>query len=266
MSTRLASLICNFMPAGLAGLFMRFRFESLVLLLLLLLWVPYLTHAGSFSVTPLRVDLSKSETTRIINLQNLEDKPVTVQLQVMAWSHKDGVDKLTPTRDVIVTPQVFLLKANSLQIIRAGLLRKPDSDEELSYRLVIEEIPAPPPADFKGAQLALKITLPVFVRPEKPPSPKLEFQTSIETDGKLKVSVVNRGQAHAQIQKMTVFAKDKSEKSLASHEKSLYVLPGQERHLFLKTDARDLAGIDKFFITATTRHGPIESHASATPP
>lgn len=264
MSTRLASPICNFMPAGLAGLFMRFRFESLVLLLLL--WVPYLTHAGSFSVTPLRVDLSKSETTRIINLQNLEDKPVTVQLQVMAWSHKDGVDKLTPTRDVIVTPQVFRLKANSLQIIRAGLLRKPDSDEELSYRLVIEEIPAPPPADFKGAQLALKITLPVFVRPEKTPSPKLEFQTSVETDGKLKVSVVNRGQAHAQIQKMTVFAKDKSEKSLASHEKSLYVLPGQERHLLLKTDARDLAGIDKFFITATTRHGPIESHASAAPP
>lgn len=264
MSSRHASPVCNVMPAGVAVFFMPCRFECLVLLLLL--WVPYLTHAGSFSVTPLRIELSKPETTRIINLQNLEDKPVTVQLQVMAWSHKDGVDKLIPTRDLIVTPQVFHLKANGLQIIRTGLLRKPDSEEELSYRLIIEEIPAPPPADFKGAQLALRVTLPIFISPEKTPSPKLEFQTAVEPDGKLKVRIVNRGQAHAQIQQMTVFAKDKPEKILASHEKSIYVLPGQERHLLLKTDVRDLAGIDKFFISAITRHGPIESHASAGPP
>jgi fimbrial chaperone protein len=264
MSTRHASPVGHFMPTGLAGFSILFRFEYLILLLLV--WIPSLTHAGSFSVTPLRIELSKSETTRVINLQNLEDKPVTVQLQVMAWSHKDGKDQFTPTRDVIVTPQVFHLKANGLQIIRAGLLRKPDANDELAYRLFIEEIPAPPPADFKGAQLALKITLPVFISPEKTPSPKLEFQTAVEPDGRLKVKIVNRGQAHAQIQQMTVFAKDKSEKSLAIYEKSLYVLPGQERHLLLKTDARDLAGIDKFFISATTRHGPIESHASPGPP
>lgn len=264
MSARHASLVCQFMPAGLAGFFTYYRLAYLVLLLLVC--IPFLTHAGSFSVTPLRIDLSRSETTRVINLHNLEDKPVTVQLQVMAWSHKDGKDQFTPTRDVIVTPQVFHLKANGLQIIRVGMLRKTDANDELAYRLFIEEIPAPPLADLKGAQLALKITLPVFIAPEKIPSPKIEFQTSVEPDGKLKVSIVNRGQAHAQIQQMTVFAKDKSEKSLASHEKSLYVLPGQERHLLLKTDARDLAGIDKFFISATTRHGPIESHASAGPP
>ncbi len=264
MSARHASSLYVFMPAGMAGFFMSWRFEYLILLLLL--WMPHPAHAGSFSVTPLRVELSKSETTRIINLQNLDDKPVTVQLQLMAWSHKDGVDKLTPTRDVIVTPQVFQLKANGLQIIRAGLLRKPDVDEESSYRLIIEEIPAPPPADFKGAQLALKVTLPVFVMPEKTSRPRLEFQTAVEPDGKLKVRIVNRGQAHAQIQQMTVFANDRSEKSMARHEKSIYVLPGQERNIFLKTDARDLAGIDKFFISATTRHGSIESHASAAPP
>ena len=193
MSTRHASSVCHLMPSGLAGFFMPCRLEYLVLLLLL--WMPYLAHAGSFSVTPLRVELSKLQTTRIINLKNLEDKPVTVQLQLMAWSHKDGVDKLMPTRDVIVTPQVFHLKANGLQIIRAGLLRKPDSEEELSYRLIIEEIPAPPSADFKGAQLAIKITLPVFITPEKISIPKLEFHTFVESDGKLKVRIANHSAA-----------------------------------------------------------------------
>lgn len=264
MSARHASSFCHVMPAGLAGFFTFCRLEYLALLLLV--WIPPIANAGSFSVSPLRIELSKSETTRIINLQNLEAKPVTVQLQVMAWSHKDGADQFTPTREVIVTPQVFQLKPNGLQIIRAGLLRKPDTHEELSYRLIIEEIPAPPPPDFKGAQLALKITLPIFITPEKTPSSRLEFKTSVETDGNLKVRIVNHGKAHAQIQQMMVFAIRKSDKSLARHEKSIYVLPGQERNILLKTDVRDLAGIDKFFISAITRHGPIESYASAGPP
>ena len=264
MSTRHASLLSHFMHAGLAGFFIHTRLKYLVVLLLA--WIPLLTNAGSFSVSPLRIELSKSDTTRIINLQNLEAKPVTVQLQVMAWSHKEGADQFAPTRDVIVTPQIFHLKGNGLQIIRAGLLRKPETHEELSYRLIIEEIPAPPPAEFKGAQLALRVTLPVFIAPEKVPNPKIEFQTFVEPDGRLKVRIVNHGQAHAQIQKMMIFGKEKSEKSLATHEKSIYVLPGQERNLILKTEVHDLVGIDKFFISATTRHGPIESYASADPP
>lgn len=165
----------------------------------LLIWLPQLVNAGSFSVTPLRIDLSKAESTRVINLQNLESKPVTVQLKIFSWSHKGGTDQLTPTRDVIVTPQVFHLKPNSLQIIRAGLLRKPDTNEELSYRLVIEEIPEPPSADFTGAQLALKITLPVFVAPEKTSKPQLEFQSFVEADDKLKVRILNQGKVHTKI-------------------------------------------------------------------
>lgn len=50
----------------------------------LLIWVPQLVNAGSFSVTPLRIDLSKAESTRDINLHNLESKPVTVQLQIFS--------------------------------------------------------------------------------------------------------------------------------------------------------------------------------------
>ena len=145
MSTCLVTATRSLMPGDQAGFTMiRFLSEKFFLTLFFLIVVPNFVHAGSFSVTPLRIELSKSESIRIINLQNLESKPVTVQLYVMAWSHNDGSDQYTPTRDVIVTPQIFHLRANGLQIIRAGLLRKPDVSEELSYRLFIEEIPAPP--------------------------------------------------------------------------------------------------------------------------
>ena len=232
----------------------------------LLIWLPQLVNAGSFSVTPLRIDLSKAESTRVINLQNLESKPVTVQLQILSWSHKDGTDQLTPTRDVIVTPQVFHLKPNSLQIIRAGLLRKPDANEELSYRLIIEEIPEPPSADFTGAQLALKITLPVFVAPEKISKPQLEFQSFVEADGNLKVRILNHGKVHTKIQKFFIFAEGKAEKILATYEKPLYVLPGQVRNIFLKTEARVFSGADKLIVRATSSNESMDFYASAGPP
>lgn len=232
----------------------------------LLIWVPQLVNAGSFSVTPLRIDLSKAESTRVINLHNLESKPVTVQLQILSWSHKDGTDQLTPTRDVIVTPQVFHLKPNSLQIIRAGLLRKPDATEELSYRLIIEEIPEPPSADFTGARLALKITLPVFVAPEKISKPQLEFQSFVDTDGKLKIRILNQGKVHTKIQQFVIFAEGKAEKILAKYDKSLYVLPGQVRNILLKTEDRVFSGTDKLIVRATSSNESMDFYASAGPP
>ena len=267
MSTCLVTAARILMPGDQAGFAMiRFVLEKIFLAALLLIGFLNFVHAGSFSVTPLRIELSKSESTRIINLHNLESKPVTVQLYVMTWSHKDGNDQYTPTRDVIVTPQIFHLRANSLQIIRAGLLRKPDVSEELSYRLFIEEIPEPPVADFKGVQLALKISLPIFLAPEKISQPSLEFHAEIQQDGKLKLKILNTSQTHTQIQKLAVFTQEKDQKSIAVHEKSLYVLPGQERNILLKTDARDFSFNEKFLIRATTRTGQVDSYASAGPP
>jgi fimbrial chaperone protein len=238
----------------------------LPLLIVFLIWGPQLVNAGSFSVMPTKIDLSKAESTHAINLHNLESKPVTVQLQILAWSHKDGTDQLTPTRDVIVTPQVFHLKANGLQIIRAGLLRKPDTNEELSYRLIIEEIPEPPSADFTGAQIALKISLPVFVRPEIISKPQLEFQYFLQNYEKIKIKILNRGKVHTQIQNFFIFEEGKEKNILAKHEKPLYVLPGQERNIFLKTEAMLLPIADKLISRAKTSGESMDFYVSAGSP
>ena len=255
-----------FMPFGQAGISTILINYLLPLFAVLLIWAPQIVNAGSFSVTPLRIDLSKAESTRVINLHNLESKPVTVQLQILSWSHKDGTDQLMPTRDIIVTPQIFHLKANSLQIIRAGLLRKPDTNEELSYRLIIEEIPEPPSAEFTGAQLALKLNLPVFVAPEQTSKPQLEFQSHVQADGKLKLRIVNLGKVHTKIQQFVIFAEAKADKILAKHDKSLYVLPGQARNLALKTEAHVFSDSDKLIVRATSSNESMDFYASAGPP
>ena len=85
-------------------------------------------------------------------------------------------------------------------------------------------------------------------------------------NGNLKMKIVNTGKSHSHIQNISLFSEEKSEHSFARHEKSIYVLPGQERNILLKTNNRDLSSTERFFIRATTRNGQIASYASAGPP
>jgi len=123
--------------------------------------------AGSFSVNPVRVELSAQRSSAVVQVENTGSSEVTVEARTFAWAQPDGKDQLSTTREVIVTPQVFRLKAGATQLLRIGALRKPDQSKEMPYRLVLEEIPPPPAPDVKGLQVALRISIPVFLHPPK---------------------------------------------------------------------------------------------------
>ena len=76
-------------------------------------------------VSPVRVDLSARKATAAMTVRNDSDQPVVIQLQTVAWSQAGGQDSTTPTSDLIATPPLFTLPAQSSQIVRVGL-RKPD--------------------------------------------------------------------------------------------------------------------------------------------
>ena len=97
--------------------------------------------AGSFSISPLRAVLSASAQTGSLTLRNQEATPVVVQAEVMLWQQADGQDQLTPSRDVLVSPAVFTLPGNGSQLVRVALRRPADPQRELSYRLILTEVP-----------------------------------------------------------------------------------------------------------------------------
>ena len=82
--------------------------------------------AGSFSVNPVRVELSAQRSSAVVQVENTGSGEVTVEARTFAWAQPDGKDQLSTTREVIVTPQVFRLKAGATQLLRIGALRKPD--------------------------------------------------------------------------------------------------------------------------------------------
>src|SRR5215217_7610971 len=86
--------------------------------------------AGTFTISPLRVDFAGPTTTAALTVRNADASAVVVQAQGMAWSQADGEDVLDPSRDLLISPAVFTLPPGGTQLLRVALRRGPDSNRE----------------------------------------------------------------------------------------------------------------------------------------
>ena len=121
--------------------------------------------ASTFNISPIRAQLNAAHRTEALTIMNADDSPVVVQIRVVRWSQKGGVEQLEDTRELLATPPVLQIPANSQQIIRVALRREPDGAQELTYRVIFEEVPQAAPKDFTGLRVALRLSIPVFVAP-----------------------------------------------------------------------------------------------------
>lgn len=215
--------------------------------------------AGSFSVNPVRVELSAQRSSAVVQVENTGSSEVTVEARTFAWAQPEGKDQLSPTREVIVTPQVFRLKAGATQLLRIGALRTPDQSNELPYRLVLEEIPPPPAPDVKGLQVALRISIPVFLRPPVEAKDKIDVAISSENDRQLRLIFANSGNASAALSNLSISEEASPDQLIASHGGVIYVLAGQRRELVL--DSKRFNSDKKLLIRARSPTGPVTLHA-----
>jgi fimbrial chaperone protein len=184
--------------------------------------------AASFSISPLRAELSASAQTAALTMRNQEPNPAVVQAEVMLWEQEDGTDRLTPTRDVLVSPAVFTLPAEGSQLVRVALRRPVDPQRELSYRLILTEVPQQARPDFKGLNVALRLSLPIFVAPTAKAAPALEWSAARTADGALAVTTHNAGNAHARVISFSI-APAADAAVAVPQDVTAYVLPGQAR-------------------------------------
>ena len=155
--------------------------------------------ASSFSIAPIRVEMSAGRSRGVLTLHNDGDAAVTVQVSTVAWSQPDGADRYAPTRDLITTPPVFEVPPKSQQIVRVALRREADATHELAYRLFFEEVPTAASRTFNGLQVALRIGVPVFIAPAGKAVAALAWQARPSAPGELRIEATNHGTAHLQI-------------------------------------------------------------------
>lgn len=239
----------------------------LIIGLLIFSQVPQ-ASAGSFNINPVRIQLSSSVTTEVLRVTNSGNTDVTVQLQPMQWSQQDGEDQLKATRDLIATPQIFNMKAGASQIVRIGLAKKIDPSTEGAFRLILEEIPPPPEPGFQGLRLALRISLPVFVRPAVKADPSLEVriaQPSPASAEQIHLELTNTGRTHVQLLNLKIHSTDPQEELLATLEKNIYLLAGQKKKINIQPKV-PIPSTDDLLIRAETSTGKLELHAKSASP
>ena len=222
--------------------------------------------AASIGVSPVRATLSANQKIETITVRNTGTEPMSVQLEVMSWSQQDGEDVFTATREVLANPPIFTVPPGGSQLIRAGLRRAPDARRELTYRIFLQELPPPPSPDFNGAKMLMRVSLPVFVLPEVATQPALRWQAARTSDGALKISLTNIGNAHVQIANFSLSLPGSAQPWI-TQQSSTYVLHGQSRDWILPANAENppLPPGTILQIFAKTDAGDKESEVLITP-
>ena len=195
-----------------------------------------IASGGSFGVSPVRVTLSDDRKISKIIVRNDGAETVTMQMDLLNWSQEEGDDVLTSTRELIANPPIFTVPPGGKQLVRVGLRRAPDVQRELTYRIVIQELPPPPDPDFAGTKMLLRISLPVFVLPDVDVKPVLMWQAARTPQGALKISLTNNGNTHIQILNFKLSLLD-SAQPWVTKQSSEYVLAGQSRDWILPVNA-----------------------------
>jgi len=193
-------------------------------------------NAAAIGVSPVRVTLSDKQKIGTITLRNDGTNPVPMQLEALSWSKEEGEDVFTSTRELIISPPIFTIPAGGSQLLRVGLRGTPDAKRELSYRIFLQELPPPASPNFNGAKMLMRVSLPVFVLPKVAANPLLRWQAVRTSDGSLKISLTNDGNAHIQIINFSL-SKPGSAQPWITQNTSDYVLIGQSLDWILPASA-----------------------------
>lgn len=180
--------------------------------------------AGNFSVSPVRVDLSAAQPTAVITVHNNDSAPLLVQAATLSWTQPAGEESYADTRDILATPTVFTLPPDGDQIVRVALRRGVDTSRELSYRILLSEVPQAAREGFTGLRVALRLSLPIFIKPAADARADVAWQARRNADGTLLVSASNKGTAHLQISDFELLFADQQEPTKVTVTR--YVLPG----------------------------------------
>lgn len=195
--------------------------------------------AAVFSVSPVRIYMAPRDRAVAVTLTNEGDSPNVLQAELHAWTQDaDGTDRLIPTDDLILSPPIIKLAPRARQVVRLALLRPADPTRQLTYRLIVREVPEAAGDGAKGIRvpIALALSMPVFITP---PKAQREVACSLvvapvpAAAAAPQVRCANSGNAYAQIRQITL---QRGDAVLARFEGGSYILPGAAQTLTLKAE------------------------------
>lgn len=151
--------------------------------------------AAEFTLNPTRVHLSRGHTVETLLLGNGEARPLTFEAEVKRWYQgPDGKWRLEPSDDLVVHPLIVTIPAGGKVRLRVGTLSA-QTDVERDYRVELQQLPDPKPAEGASITLLTRLSVPVFVQPVKREVRAALVDARVESDA-VRVQLGNVGNVY----------------------------------------------------------------------
>lgn len=198
--------------------------------------VPLLAQqGGNFSLSNTRIFLSERQRSASITVTNTGTAPVAVEVRLNKWQQTtEGKDELTPappnSPELIVFPLVLTIPPREARNIRLSR-RVPPTATEVSYRLLISEVP--PPNIEQGNQVQVRFiaehSLPVFIEPATIQRRGEVLNPQVQK-GQLAFELRNTGNVHLHSQNITLAGIGGNNRPIFERKLDFaYILPGATR-------------------------------------
>ncbi|MCU7373421.1 fimbria/pilus periplasmic chaperone [Paucibacter sp. O1-1] len=202
-------------------------------LLACLLALSGLAHAADISLMPVNVKLDRLNDRATVQVQNNGSEAVIMQADAIAWTRVQGQDVDGPTSDIIVNPPIFTIQPGQTQIVRVGLRRNQELQQEATYRMVLREVPSPRLSDIGNVSGSVRVLValrvPVYVAPSKIVRQE-QWQLRRDATGEMVASVSNTGNVHLKIGELRL----QGGAALALQGSGSVIFPGEQRSFRLQ--------------------------------
>ncbi|MDF0730937.1 molecular chaperone [Pseudomonas entomophila] len=175
--------------------------------------------ATSVLIWPIDPVLEAGDKAGALWLENRGTLPASLQVRVFAWRQGDYQEQFQAQREIIGSPPVANIAPGQKQLIRLTRTGSSPVGQEQAYRIIIDEIPSPLPAEASNEgpkaaiRLQMRYSVPLFVYgeglwgkadPEGKRSvegvgkPQLSWR-AVTVQGKPYVELRNTGPVHARL-------------------------------------------------------------------
>ncbi|WP_053076625.1 molecular chaperone [Caenimonas sp. SL110] len=139
---------------------------------------------------PVVLELSQRQRIAVlqVSLSERAAAPVRLQAELLRWTQSTTGESVTePTDELLISPPIVDLKPGQRQVFRVAIRAPKPSQNEVAYRLILEDI-SPDPVDAAGKKIPglairMRYDLPVMVAPSVAVVQSLRFSSCAATAG-----------------------------------------------------------------------------------
>jgi fimbrial chaperone protein len=120
--------------------------------------------AASLRVAPVLLDVPSGQPGTTLRVSNDGKVPIRVQVRVYLWTHKGNDDVLSPTKAIVASPPIGVLKPGAENLVRIVRVAATPVTARESYRVLVDQLPDPK-QQAGVVSILVRHAIPLFFEP-----------------------------------------------------------------------------------------------------